>query len=691
VLSGFSVRRWILVVLAGFTAPGFSGDRIREDLNSGRISQADAVYYEALRLVSPDDLPGRYARSDPPVIKSGTPAAFGVRQAWSRLTAVQRDRLRPVATRPRLPFSYVSPDGLFRVHYDTSGVHAVLIEDLNGSGVPDYIERAAEYLDLAYDVQIRQMGFRVPPADPVDGPEWDAYIENLPGTYGWTTPDVKVSVSPDRYTAYMRFDNDYNHTYSKGLDGLRVTTAHEFFHVVQFGYVARDESGTGDLDDRFLMEASATWMEDVVHGDVNDYLNYLPHFFSRNNVRFDHVDGIREYGLSIWFHFLEKRYPGMPFIRLIWETLVTFPALRALDEVLTDFGSSFGRQLALFYGWNRMTGSRADTIRFYPEGHLYPEIRTDGAFTFTKDTMLTEWVRPTAARYYEFREADGYNHTLIPVNTGSPAMLSGECNVPLLIRDTHTAYTEISPGRHTGLLSEDDVVWELTAVVRDPDGSDRMIRVPTTLDAPLGSISGIVWHDVDRNGLFDEEMETGIRDVRLSLTEAGEDGIFGSEDDVLFPAAVTQAGGRFRFPGLEPGVYRVELSDATLPDGFVSTTGDPARTVILSENTDVTSLRFGFAPLDWLPAAFPQPFHPALHGEMKIPFTLQEAGTVRLALYTLSGYRLLEETAHFSGGLHFFRWSGLDSRDHPVPAGVYLYVLEADSRVLRREKIAVVR
>ena len=41
-------------------------------------------------------------------------------------------------------------------------------------------------------------------------------------------------------------------------DALRVTLAHEFFHVVQFGYYQ-------GLDGSWWQEATATWMEDVIH------------------------------------------------------------------------------------------------------------------------------------------------------------------------------------------------------------------------------------------------------------------------------------------------------------------------------------------------------------------------------------------------------------------------------------------
>ena len=48
---------------------------------------------------------------------------------------------------------------------------------------------------------------------------------------------------------------------------LRVTAAHEFFHAIQFGY--------DYAEDGWLMEATATWVEERVADDVNDNRQYL--------------------------------------------------------------------------------------------------------------------------------------------------------------------------------------------------------------------------------------------------------------------------------------------------------------------------------------------------------------------------------------------------------------------------------
>ena len=53
------------------------------------------------------------------------------------------------------------------------------------------------------------------------------------------------------------------------IENMRVTAAHEYFHAVQYAYDA--------FEDGWLLEATATWVEDEMFDDVNDNLQYLRH------------------------------------------------------------------------------------------------------------------------------------------------------------------------------------------------------------------------------------------------------------------------------------------------------------------------------------------------------------------------------------------------------------------------------
>jgi len=59
-------------------------------------------------------------------------------------------------------------------------------------------------------------------------------------------------------------DDDYaEYGYDDSLDPLDVTAAHEYNHVLQYAYDA--------LQDKWMFESTATWMEEKVFPDIDDY------------------------------------------------------------------------------------------------------------------------------------------------------------------------------------------------------------------------------------------------------------------------------------------------------------------------------------------------------------------------------------------------------------------------------------
>lgn len=691
---GWACLTALLFVCGARSSAEVFSETIRADLEQGRIARSDAVYYEAIRALRPELLPDRYAADVRMVQKCGAHLIQEIRRVWPEWSSVQQSHLAPFAFRPDLDTSFVTPDGRFRIHFDTDPLssHRVPSEDADGSSIPDYVEHAAEYLMHSYKVEIEEMGLQEPPPDDdPSGPEWDVYLLNIPAFYGYVSLDEQVGTDPDIYTTFMTLDNDYVHTSTKGLEALRVTVAHEFLHMIQFGCVFRDLNHNGVCDDQFLNEAASTWMEDRVYDGVNDYLYYLPAFFQRTNRPFDTFDGQREYGLSIWFHFLDKRFHGMDMLRRIMNAMIFYPAMEACDAALRELGNTFPEQLALFYAWNTMTGDRADTVRFYPEGHLYPQIFMDSLTPFHQDTLFSVSVRPTASRYYGFHSINNSLITLIPVHTGMPVYEPAACLLGLRSGGDQPDYTPLGDGLQAGLFTDTDVIWECMGVRVPQSGLSGMTVIRTNHGSLTGSISGAVWEDGDGDGVLDEGAETGLPDVRLSLTEAGKDGLPGTEDDVVFPSEFTASGGDYVFRMLYSGHYRISVDASTVPEGYLSTTGGLERDIAVPDSQSVENVDFGFRELDRRPAAIPNPFIPAEHDRVRIPVDLTEPRTVQLNVYALSGFVVKEHEAYFPGGLHFIEWDGRDSDGELLPSGVYLYVIQMEGTVLRREKLVIVR
>jgi hypothetical protein len=241
---------FILAFMTATTAAAESG--------AARQRELDSLYAQAMWMTGRPS-PGESARTAARrPIKCGFSLKNQVRVRFSQFSPEQRILLSKMMTRPELPYSVTSSSDRFRIHYALNGPDAVSGEDADRNGVPDYIDTAASSLEYAYHVEVEELGFKPPPADDTDGPEWDIYIENIDNSYGSTMPDKLIGFNPDVYTSYIELDNDYRSTDTHGLDGLRITIAHEFFHMIQLGWNARAEGGR-DFTDLFLWEA-APWM-----------------------------------------------------------------------------------------------------------------------------------------------------------------------------------------------------------------------------------------------------------------------------------------------------------------------------------------------------------------------------------------------------------------------------------------------
>ena len=195
------------------------------------------------------------------------------------------------------------------------------------------------------------------------------------------TPDV---------SAYCVVDNNYterifrNHT---PIENLNVTLAHEFFHAVQFAY---------DIDeDTWLMEGTATWMEDQVYDGINDNRQYLQNSQLKYPwIPLDHTNSCCfQYGSWIWFRFLsETMNPGV--IHQIWDRADAAAggpddySTLAIRHVLAAHHTTFRKKFASFAVWNKIPRQR------YSEGKAgrYPTPVGSGSFALGATHTSTGWL-----------------------------------------------------------------------------------------------------------------------------------------------------------------------------------------------------------------------------------------------------------------------------------------------------------
>jgi len=304
--------------------------------------------------------------------------------------------------RPKNQAKFDSPNKIFTIHYDTSGVHQVPKLDKNGNGVPDYVDSVAHYAEVVYTIQVKQIGLPDPTNDSLgDGtPGFDIYlfdigngdetpdsngIQDPGGMYGFTINDLEVQPKTTfpRYTSFMVVDNDFSATDSArpvgskpyrvfkttGIDAMKITLAHEFNHAIQF-FVGFDDFGfTG------IAEMLSVTFEEICFPEVNDYIQYTRSLLKNpQQYSFAVSNPQNGYRYSLVFMMLVQKY-GYSFIKEYFNTLkYGISSYRALDATLMKYNSSLNDEWMDFIKWIYFTGYRAIPGSFFTDAFLFPEI-----------------------------------------------------------------------------------------------------------------------------------------------------------------------------------------------------------------------------------------------------------------------------------------------------------------------------
>ena len=259
--------------------------------------------------------------------------------------------------------------------------------DANLNGHPDYVDQMLAEFEHVYAVQNGQLGWRQAKPDFGRGgnDKTDVYIKNIgpEGIFGYAAPDATQPLNQGRnkLAAYLVMDNDYCQqefrNYSRYIEPLRVTAAHEYNHVLQFNYDA--------LQDNWMFESTAVWMEDVVYDDINDYRNYLPAWarlslapLTRFDVqpRDDNPNNAKAYGDVVFVRWIAERF-GADTIRNAWEQSIATKsfapdayeaALRPHGRDVFDVFSGFAADTA---EWRLVNGPFEEG----GEGNGFPEVQ----------------------------------------------------------------------------------------------------------------------------------------------------------------------------------------------------------------------------------------------------------------------------------------------------------------------------
>jgi len=434
----------------------------------------------------------------------GLPALSFAIKNRDRLSPEVRSALETILDRPATQKSILS--GRFRVHYDTTGTDAPAMLDSLYQKIPgtadQYADSVAAIANYCETFETQTLGYLPSPADgdAGGGPEYDIYVASIgPPLYGFTTPDSALVSKPDgeTYTSFVTVDNSFqwvNPPVNRGMPALRVTLAHELHHSIQIGAYGY---WTSDI---FFYELTSAWMEDVVFPAVKDYLQYTSSVegqFANPQVPFNSNDFIM-YSRAIWGHFIAKRF-GLDAMLQTWRDISLVPPLQAIDMALSapPYNSSFKSAFAEWTVWNYFTGARSDSLHYYPEGALYPEIVSIPIYFAPPSQSLGGSLFALSSAYYDV--SDGTE--TLPFLISNINLDSGIVRYPLTFPYSYSLVENQNSPLSSNLTVSDPSNWYSMFLVGGntildpfpdpfrPDGS-RVVNLPVNGMSPVtGTLS----------------------------------------------------------------------------------------------------------------------------------------------------------------------------------------------------------
>jgi hypothetical protein len=224
-------------------------------------------------------------------------------------------------------------------------------------------------MDSVWSSEVDGLGYRAPLTDGTRGgsPLFDVYLKDLGGDiYGFCAGEKRVKKRTG--SGYCVLDNDFaaaQFPTGTPIDNLVVTAAHEFFHAVQYAY--------DYAEDPWMMEATATWMEERIATQVNDNRQYFP--WSQIYAPYVPLDAFSrnagfQYGNWVFWEHLSSSY-GVGIVKKAWEQAGSLRqdggkySITALQKVLKHKGG-----LAKVYA-RYAAGNLTPAVNF-PEGAEYP-------------------------------------------------------------------------------------------------------------------------------------------------------------------------------------------------------------------------------------------------------------------------------------------------------------------------------
>ena len=516
----------------------------------------------------------------------------------------------------------------FRFHYTLSGTDAVLPEDDDGNGIPDYVDLMVQSFNDIAVIDFDLQNYTVPPKDDWytnqdDGGSYhyDVYIFNLEwGYYGWvqaeeyaqnfselTRGDNENSSTLEEQNAvisYMGMRNNYFDFPGLASNIIPVTSAHEFFHAIQYGYDAFEEG--------WIKEASAVWMEEVHYDDINDCYQYLIEFFNYPD-RGPNYNVSRGYGSYIFISYMVDNYFDTNFMKSFWENSITHNSYDGSYSIPTL----------------KQTINQIDATSFDP-----PFI--DFFENITNDFLIANALVTNDAMYDSVYHYDEVSNDNWPI-TGP-------------IYEEEIGLLESEP-----LILGDKLLGTLGAHYYKVNVSDSSLQNISIELLPYYPEEGNLYLTIINNASIQTTpMEENEQVVDVTIT-----------DEVRFIVSA------FTYELLDL-LYAVRI----VPNSTASTD----QLTIESDNA--------IPNLHSLNGNYPNPFNPST----TIYYFIPEEASVVIDIYNINGQKVNTYTSEKEAlGEHSIQWNGKDEKGSGLESGIYLYSMIIDGRVVDSKKMLLLK
>lgn len=405
--------------------PSTSSQKINEAYQQGTLTLDQKVLYQFYALHDEQRLPSQYRSFDSRPIKCGTPANIHFYQNQDQLSASTIQEVESMIN-PQVNASetYTTPSERFVIHYETSGDDAVPLQDSDGNGTPDYVEKVAAAADSSYRHEVQNLGYMDPL---ISEYAYEIVIRNLSSYYGITYPY--------NGSTYIEIENDFaenfppnDHPDDNQTGAIYATMAHELKHAIQYanskwyGFPGEPTSPHSFN----WSEMDATLMEEVVYDNVNDYYNYLERDQSIFNSPENSIPGA--YWQVSWSIYFEEKI-GSKFWVDVWsrikerydeeqntgseEYLGMFEAITT--TLSQSYETSVEREFSESHVWHIASGDFSPLDYGFEERTNYPTPKLAGTITGHDSLQNSLSITSMATNYFQV-EPEGMEQDQVQIS-----------------------------------------------------------------------------------------------------------------------------------------------------------------------------------------------------------------------------------------------------------------------------------